>query len=247
MRFCLTLELKRNEFPTEYTSSILSYIKNALSKCNEGKYYDNFFGNNTQKDYCFSVILPKAKFDKNIINLEGNQIRILFSTGDSKKTGLILFNAFIAQKGKVYPLPNNNSMILRSITNQKQELIVNDRAIFKTTLGSGICVRDHNKEMNKDKYYVFDDKDFRDKLMIVVKNQVIKRGFTEDEANSIVINPIQCKKVVVKHYKRYIDISTGVFEIRGNNEILQYFYDEGIGSRSSSGFGMLELITQDLM
>ena len=247
MRCSLTLELKEASFPIEYRAVILSYIKNAISKCNNGKYYDKFFKNTNQKDYCFSVVLPKSKFNKEKIELENKEIRIFFSTGNSEKTGLILFNAFIAQKNKSYPLQNNNVMILKSIAIQKQELISNSRAIFKTTLGSGICVREHDRDTNKDKYYVYSDNEFREKIKSVVMNQVIKVGFTEEEANEVKINPIQCKKVVAKHYRRYIDITTGIFEIQGNNEILQYFYNEGIGSRKSAGFGMVDLVTQDLL
>lgn len=247
MRFSLTLELKEASFPIEYRAVILSYIKNAISKCNNGKYYDKFFKNTNQKDYCFYVVLPKSKFNKEKIELENKEIRIFFSTGNSEKTGLILFNAFIAQKNKVYPLPNSNSMILKSISTQKKELISNSRVIFKTTIGSGICVREHDRNNNKDKYYVYSDNEFRDKIKSVVMNQVIKAGFTKKEANKIRINPIKCKKVVAKHYRRYIDITTGIFEIQGNNEILQYFYNEGIGSRKSAGFGMVDLVTQDLL
>lgn len=138
-------------------------------------------------------------------------------------------------------------MILKSISTQKKELISNSRAIFKTTMGSGICVREHDRNNNKDKYYVYSDNEFRDKIKSVVMNQVIKAGFTKKEANEIKINPIKCKKVVAKHYRRYIDITTGIFEIQGNNEILQYFYNEGIGSRKSAGFGMVDLVTQDLL
>ena len=247
MRFSLTLELKEASFPIEYRAVILSYIKNAISKCNNGKYYDKFFKNTNQKDYCFSVVLPKSKFNKEKIELENKEIRIFFSTGNSEKTGLILFNAFIAQKNKIYPLPNSNSMILKSISTQKKELISNSRVIFKTTMGSGICAREHDRNNNKDKYYVYSDNEFRDKIKSVVMNQVIKAGFTKKEANEIKINPIKCKKVVAKHYRRYIDITTGIFEIQGNNEILQYFYNEGIGSRKSAGFGMVDLVTQDLL
>ena len=80
MRFILTLEVKKNIFPIEYRKLVLSYIKNALSECNSGKYYDKFFKDTVQKDYCFSVILPKAKFSKNQIELDGNEIKILFSS-----------------------------------------------------------------------------------------------------------------------------------------------------------------------
>ena len=97
MRFTLTLELEKSSFPIDYRSIVLSFIKNAISKCNDGKYYDRFFKDTNQKDYCFSVILPKSRFTKDEIKLENNKLKILFSTGDAEKTGLILFNAFILQ------------------------------------------------------------------------------------------------------------------------------------------------------
>ena len=84
MRFCLTLEVKDNEFPIEYASSIMSFIKSAVARCNDGKYYDSFFKDNTRKDYCFSVILPKSKFEKDKIILEGKKIKVVFSTEASK-------------------------------------------------------------------------------------------------------------------------------------------------------------------
>lgn len=247
MRFCLVLELKEQVFPIEYRKVILSYIKNAITKCNDGKYYDKFFKDTTQKDYCFSVVLPKPVFTKNEIKLDRNDIKILFSTDDKSNVGFILFSAFIAQKNKPYPLANNNFMTLKSINNQKREEILNSKAIFKTTLGSGLCVRDHDRETNRDNYYVYSDGNFRNKLQVVLVNELKRSGFTEDEANEIKVNPIQCKKVVVKHYRRYIDTTTGIFEIQGNNKILQHLYDAGIGSRKSMGFGMLDLVTQDLL
>lgn len=247
MRFCLTLNLKEKVFPIEYRKLILSYIKNAISKCNNGKYYEYFFKDTKQKDYCFSVILPNPAFTRNEIMLGGDTIKVLFSTNNKSKIGFILFSAFIAQKNKSYPLPNNNFMTLKNINNKKQEEIFNSKAIFKTTLGSGLCVRDHDKEGNRDTYYVYNDEKFREKLKVVLVNQILNAGFNEEEANEIKVNPIQCKKVVVKHYRRYIDTTTGLFEIQANNKILQHFYDVGIGSRKSIGFGMIDLVTQDLL
>ena len=142
-------------------------------------------------------MLPRAKFNKDNIELEGNEIKILFSTEDKKKVGFILFSAFIGQKNKAYPLKNNNFMVLKNIKNEKEEEILNSKAIFKTTIGSGICVRDHDRESNKDIYYVYSDKEFREKLQVILNNELIKAGFTKEEANEIKVNPIQCKKVVV--------------------------------------------------
>ncbi|MCI6693537.1 MAG: CRISPR-associated endoribonuclease Cas6 [Clostridium sp.] len=246
MRFSLILQLKKQVFPTEYRKVILSYIKNAISKYNDGEYYDNFFKDTVQKDYCFSVVLPKPKFTKDEILLSKDEIKIIFSTDNNYKIGVILYNSFIVQRNNPYPLPSNNFMTLKSINNEKREEISNSRAIFKTTLGSGLCVRDHDIKTNRDTYYVYCDEGFRDKLIIVLTNQLLRAGFTKKEVEEVRVNPIQCKKVVVKHYRRYIDITTGILEIQANKKVLQYFYDYGIGSRKSMGFGMIDLVTQDL-
>ncbi|MBQ9013380.1 MAG: CRISPR-associated endoribonuclease Cas6 [Bacilli bacterium] len=247
MRFYLTLELKQPFLPIEYRKLVLSYIKNAISKCNNGKYYSDYFKDTNQKDYCFSVILPKPKFDKDKILLHKKEIKILFSTEENSKTGLILFSSFISQKNKSYPLADNNTMTLKSISNQKQDKIQNSKVIFKTTLGSGLCVRDHSKENNRDEYYVYNDEKFREKLKVVLYNQLVKLGVNEEEALNIKVNPIQCKKVVTKHYGRYIDTTVGMIEVQAKPYILQHFYNAGIGSRKSAGFGMLDLVTQDLV
>ncbi len=247
MKFCLTLQLKEKYLPVEYRRAFLSYLKNALTKCNSGKYYEKFFKDTNPKDYCFDIILTNPKFTKDEVLLDSNEIKVIFSTSSKSKTGFILFSAFIAQKDKVYPLPNNNHMVLKSIHEEKQEKIVSSRAIFKTTLGGGICVREHDKETNKDRYYTYEDKEFREKIKVTITNQVLKAGFSQQEANDIQVNPIQCKKVVVKHYNRYIDVTTGMLEIQATKDILQHFYEVGVGSRRSMGFAMLNLITQDLV
>lgn len=247
MRFYLNLKLERNEFPLNYRRVILSYIKNAISNCNDGKYYDSYFKDTIQKDYCFSVVLPKPKYLKDKVILENNEIKILFSTDDKNKTGLILFSAFIAQKNKKFLIPNNNSMTLKNISNQKQHQITNSKVIFKTSKGSGICVRDHDKESNIDKHYIFSDEKFQEKLKIVLKNQATNAGFSQEDIDNLKINPIQCKKIVVKHYNLYIDCTVGMIEMQGNSKLLQYFYNVGIGSRKSAGFSMVDLVTQDLL
>lgn len=247
MRFSLILELEKSVFPLEYRKVILSYIKNALSKCNDGKYYDLFFKDTNQKDYCFTAIMKNPIFKKELIILGKNEIKVKFSTDERNKLGLILFSSFIAQKNKKYPLENENYMTLKKIEVERREEFVNSRAIFKTSIGSGICVREHIKENNKDNYYIYTDSKFNEKLRVVLNNQLLKGGFNKHDIDNVIVNIIDCKKVVAKHYKRYIDLTTGIIEIKANPNILQYVYDVGLGSRRSCGFGQLDLITQDLV
>lgn len=75
--------------------------------------------------------------------------------------------------------------------------------------------------------------------------QVLNSGFSKEDANKIKVISMQCKKVVIKHYKRYIDTTVGFFEIEADSKILRYFYNVGIGSRKSIGFGMIDLLKQD--
>lgn len=246
MRFDLVLILKKNTFPIEYRKVILSYIKKALTECNNGKYFKDFFGDAKQKEYCFTVIFPKSEFLKDEIKTGSNEIKIRFSTNNSKKVSLKLYSAFIGQKNKPFPLEHGNCMTLKSIRNSKCDEIMNNRVIFKTAPGSGICIREHDNKRNYDKYYVYNDKKFREKLNYVLANELLEVGFSKKSIDEIKINPIQCRKIVVKHYKRYIDVSIGMFEICGDKAILQYLYDSGIGSRKSCGFGMIDLVTQDL-
>ena len=50
------------------------------------------------------------------------------------------------------------------------------------------------------------------------------------------------------NYVSEIDTVSNVctFEIECSKRVLKYLYESGIGSRKSAGFGMIELVTQDI-
>ena len=66
-----------------------------------------------------------------------------------------------------------------------------------------------------------------------------------EDGRAIEFTPIQCRKVLVKHWRVFVDATCGVFELHGKPELLQYFYQAGLGSKHSSGFGMLEIVAED--
>lgn len=242
MRFYLTFELEKNSMPKDYRRVILSYIKKSLTEILDGKYYSQYFKDTIQKDFCFSLKLPKAKFAKDEIILEDNSIKVLFTSDDRQKTGLLLQQAFMKQKNKKFLIPNQNSITLKQIHQQREQKITSSKVIFKTY---GLCVRDHNKETNKDNHYVYSDEKFNEQLKVVLKNQISPAGFSKDIVDSIKFSPINCKKVLVKHYDTYVDTTVGSFLLEGNPLLLQYLYDVGMGSRNIM-FGYLDLVTQDL-
>ena len=95
------------------------------------------------------------------------------------------------------------------------------------------------------KLWDYSDEKFNEQLKVVLKNQISQTGFSKDIVDSIKFSPINCKKVLVKHYDTYVDTTVGSFLLEGNPLLLQYLYDVGMGSRNTM-FGYLDLVTQDL-
>lgn len=246
MRLLLEFELKNNILPLDYRSGLLSFIKRSLSQAND-KVFDRLYKDTDTKDFCFTAIFQKPIYQKDQIILGGNGLKLLLSTDDRGKTGLHLFSAFIAQKKQQFLLPMGNAMTLVRISQQSQATIKSSKIIVKTAMGSGLCVREHNRETNQDKYYVYNDPEFDGQLQLVLYKQVIGAGFTKHQADNIRFKPITCKKVVAKHYSIYIDLTVGMFALEGHPDVLQYLYNAGIASRHSNGFGVIDLVTDDCL
>lgn len=245
MRIELLFELENPELPRDNKRIWISFLKNVITKCNKGKYYDRYFSGTNSKDYTFSVILPKPQFVGEKVVLENNQVKMIFSADDRNKSGLIFYAAFIQAKKRKFPLPENNAMTLKNIRQLREQLIVSSKVIFRTVTGGGLVVREHDKEKNKDKYYTFQDEGFHEKLKTVLKVQAEEAGFLENVAEKIIMTPIQCRKVLVKQYGTYVDVTVGIFRLEGDSDLLQYFYQAGIGSKHSMGYGMLDIVSQE--
>ena len=244
MRFKLMVELQDKNFPIDYRRVILSYIKKALTNIENGKYLSKFYKDTMQKEFCFTVEFSHPVFNKEGILLDDKNIIIKFSTSDNK-TGFFLQNIFMSQMNVPFKIPTDNSMTLKKIVKENKDLTIkSNKAVFKTSKGNGLCIRKHIKEGNKDFYLTFEDENFEEQFKEVVKNQALNAGFSNSIAENIKFNPIRCKKVLIKHYDVYVDTTVGIFELEGDSRLLQYLYDGGIGSRHSSGFGMVELINQ---
>lgn len=242
MKLYLHFDLEKNQFPIDYRRYILSFFKQSLTKTEDGKYFDEYFDDINTKDYTFAVILDKPKFHKNSIELESTGFKVLFST-ESMKTGLIFYNGFVSQINSRFLLVNKNSMKLKNITKQKEEKLVSNKAVFKTL--SPLCVRNHNKETNRDEYYTYDSPQFMRQLIFAIKNNIKDTDISEELAEDIKFTPIQCKKVVVKNYEVFIDTTVGIFILEGDSRLLNRLYMSGMGNRTNLGYGSLSLIMQE--
>ncbi|WP_180272783.1 CRISPR-associated endoribonuclease Cas6 [Konateibacter massiliensis] len=241
MKFCLDFYLQGNYLHKDFRKCIASFFKKSLTEANEGKYFDRFYKDTCQKNYTWHLVMHQPQYKKDQIILGDNEIKLIVSTDNVDGTGFILYSAFMGQKHKEFPLPNSNSMVLKNVSQLKERIITKEKALFKTAVGSPVCIREHNRETNKDRYYSVVDNEFSAVTTEALKRQAKEAGFLEEDVEQIKFIPIQCKKIVVEHYACYIDATVGMFELHGPSLLLQHFYQNGIGSRRSIGFGMIQV------
>lgn len=241
MRLKLIFEVLNNEFPVDNKNIWVSYLKKALSTYNDLTLYNKYFDNCVIKDYTFSVEYSKPKFLKDKILLGENTINMYFSSSDLNKTGLWFFQAFISLIDIKFNLAQNNYIILRKIVELPDIKITSPNIICKTSIGGGIIIRKHMKD-NKDKYLCFSDDEFQKQFFEVLKLRAVNAGFPESYVKNLKFESINCKKVVVKHYGIYVDVTCGTFSLSGNPLFLQYLYDSGLGSKTAMGYGMFNVI-----
>jgi len=240
MRFKIELELKNEQLPLDYRPAVISLFKHSLTVYENGKYFSTYYEVGKEKPFTFAVGIPGSKFTKEMILVTNRKIDITFSTSDIG-TGIVFFNALMMQKNKSYPLKYENVMIVKNISIEKEFAITTNTidVMFKSPL----CVREHSKECNKDTYYSYEKKGFQQAITRVLELQIANSNTLPTsilEGFSII--PKRCKKTVVRHHSQFVEVTLGVFSLTGNIALLNYLYTNGVASRKSSGFGLIEVI-----
>lgn len=244
MRFKLDFTIDRSELNADYRRYILSFIKNALSQSVNGDLLERYYKDTNAKDFSWTMIVSKPQFTKEKFRFADNKFSLVFSTDDRKQTGMYLMLAFLNQKNKRYPAEEGNYFTLKNIVQLDQKTIQGTTVRFVTMPGSSLVVREHDRGTNKDTYYSCEDGGYADKLEQALKTQAEMAGFSGAAVESIRLHSVTGKKVVVKHYGIYLDATIADFTVSGENKILQYFYQNSVCSRRSSGFGMLDIVEE---
>ncbi|SDP18892.1 CRISPR-associated endoribonuclease Cas6 [Clostridium gasigenes] len=245
MRFKIELELKSERLLLDYRPAIISLFKHSLTIYEDGKHFSSYYEIGKDKMFTFAVGIPNSKFTKELILVPDKKINIVFSTGNIG-TGIVFFNALSIQKNKPYPLANENTMTIKNIIIEKEYPIITDTidVIFKSPL----CVREHNKENNKDTYYSYEKDGFNEAFKNVLKSQIDKsKMLSMSILDDFQITPIRCKKTVVRHHSQFVEATVGSFKFTGNVALLSFLYTNGIGSRKSSGFGLFEIVGGEML
>ncbi len=245
MKFEIAFILDKPEIPSkDYRRIFVSIIKNALSRYMDGELFEKFYKDTKQKDFTWAVIFNKPDFTGYGIKLGDNNVKMIFSTYDRDNIGYFIYSAFLKIMNKNLPLGNGNSIRLLSISQFNQRIIDKNSCVFKTVIGAPVVVREHNRENNTDKFYTAYDDNFNTELTKGLKRQALVAGFDEKDVDEINAKALNCVKNVVYNYGIYLDANVGFFEISAKPYVLQYFYQAGVLSHRSSGFGMFDLVAQ---
>lgn len=238
MRFNLNFDLQHEMLDADYRPVIVSFIKNALSQDNPS-YYQSLYGEGAvQKLFAFAPYLPAPVFNGDTVKVNKLRLEVLFTTPDYL-TFINLYNAFLKQKFKPFPLKYDNSMTLKSITMLPGRVIEKDSVIIK--LLSPLVVRRHDKQSNQDHYLVYD----RDGFESVWRENLgpLLASVTDSQSiQELSIKPVHCKKVVVRAFEQNIDATLGTLQLNGERSLLNYLLSLGMGSRRSQGFGVFDVI-----
>ncbi len=243
MRFHFICELENNLLPIDYRRKIVSYLKSCIEKSNKD-FFEEIYGKgkNANKEFTMSVyFVPETIIGKDNICVNSKKIIINLSTPDVY-TGIQIYNALSSHKFIWYRLSNDNSLRVIKITNEKEKIITQGKAVFNTL--SPIVIRDHDKETGKDWFYSFEDENAAEILKRNLKTE-LEGKFSRDisyDIKMLKIDLIKMSKVIVKSYGLKIPASLGVLSIEGEQYLLQYLYQRGLGSKRSLCFGMVELI-----
>ncbi|MBC1348160.1 CRISPR-associated endoribonuclease Cas6 [Listeria welshimeri] len=239
MRLKILCHLSSEEFPLDYRRKIMMIIKKGMKK-EYPTFFSNLYKQNTQKNFTFSVYLNQPSFEEKAIKIRDKKCIINFSTGDAE-LAIVFYNLFTSLKNENIKLNENEELKINSVEVIPTRKIEAYQIRCRTL--SPIVIRDHNQTTQKDWFYVLEDEAAMTILKRNMKTKLNKVHYgdsIEQEIEDMIIQQIKFKKTVVKFYKMQIAASVGEFEIKASPRLLNIIIQNGLGSMTGSGFGMLE-------
>ena len=182
------------------------------------------------------------KYFREEIYLKKPEMKVVVSCSEKNNIGFLLVNVFLSQRNKKFPLPKDTHMILKDVRIIEEKIIREEEAVFQTTIGGGVVVREHNKEENKDIYYSVGNERFEEVLNWLMKERFKRLGYPEDIFKDFSCELLDGRKIVVKHFDLKFPVTTGKFKVKAPKILLEEIYRTGMGSRLSQGFGLLEYL-----
>lgn len=239
MRLELRFEMKEKFMTLDDRACIMSFLKFALSS-RYPEIYQAIYGENCSKSFCFSTFLPGAKFSGDRYILLEPYISVKISSSDNQLL-MALYNSLMSARFNDYKLPLSNEFKLVRLSYSNTHPVKSDRAVIKFL--SPLVVRNHDRESNRDIYLDYTSDIFSEKLQIITQSYLTQRGFHECDAK---LTPVKAFRTVATCLGLKINCSYGIFEISAAPEVIEELYLAGMGSRRSQGFGMFDIIRQEV-
>lgn len=237
MKYIAAFELEKREIKADYRRIFISFFKKAITDYMEGHFYDSLYNSGAnKKSLVWSIRFSEPKFQGGMINLKDNKVILTFKSNDME-TSLIYYSSLLGMRNKEFMISSDNFMILKSVKLVRELEIVEDMAVFK--IFSPICLREHDREKNKDWYFSYGDERFKEALCNSFKSDL--SNFTR-EIDELEFDFSGLKKIVVSAFKQKIPATIGTFVVKGDKRILNHILHSGIGSRRNAGFGLVERI-----
>lgn len=237
MRVKILFHSETGMLPKDYRQVMLSFFKRALTEYRGGEYFEKYFGHVEQKPFSFALLLPNAKFVGDTVQFARNdnngnsQFEMILSCG-SAETFLNLVNAFVNQQGVEF-ITSKGVIKLMEI-HMLPDYVCGQKERFK--LLSPLCIREHDSETNRDRFYSAMHDDWHRVLKTLLHYQYFDEfGMAVEDLKITLINP---RKTVVKMKGIMIEATLGSVQLEGNKELIQKLYDNGIGSKTTT-FGLL--------
>lgn len=237
MRLKLQFELENKILDIQYRKSIISFIKHAIQQYDH-ILYQEMYKDNQMKTFTFAPILPSPSFEGDNVILDNNKFTIIFSAYNYLYS-LHLYNSFLKQKFQQFSL-NKNSMTLKNIIMIPEKEILSNNIIVKTA--SPIVCRNHDQKTLKDMYYSYEREEFNKYIRINIREQMKFEGLDSSLLDDFSIKAVRARKVILKLYEKKIETTTGIFELEGKKDLLNYLYKaRNTVVKKQWDFGLLEM------
>ncbi len=231
MRLEISYRLTGTRLALEYRRGFASLLKEAIKQASPACFARYYSRLHTLKPFTFSVFFPGLAGREGDHFEVGSKAILNFSTSCHELCASV-YNGLLQLRQ--FPIFENRAE-LEHLFLKPKITIAQDTAAFKTL--APVLV---NTKGEPNWYLLPEDEGFDEGLAFSV--QEICRAFLDMRDVSIEFRPIDFRRKVVRHYNMDMQGFVGIFELRGNPEVLNLIYQVGLGVRRSQGFGMLELV-----
>lgn len=235
MRFNISLGIKR--LPQHYRMLLLAFIKEMIRK-GDAPLYDRLY-NFGKKPKCLTYSLYMKNFQLSEGNYYMQSAMLIFSTSDVN-IGMAFNNGIVDTK---YFKHGEYRLEINQTTLSKEYLIKSNQVTFKIL--NGLLIE--NKEKTP---LLIGNKEFEKEFNFII-NQTFISLYNRNLFEPIKIVNHELKKIVVQETNRhaggrtlYFTGQRGTMTLEGHKDDLRLIYLDGIGLRSSSGWGTLEVVKE---